>query len=336
MERMFGTEVRLLEEGDLKERPDVFQNEEDGYATAVQIMCWCMLHPEDDENPHYAFRNMNPDSERWAGIIRTGDTVMGVQKSAHHQDIAKVGDPFTHYGKLEEGVYGMSCEDPYLSWRFGIKEGEWKEGDILDLKLEYLPFAKIAHHEAQHPFYIGQMYHYTGTYEGKPVSGFGGLDRVYKTTSYQCDWVQRWFYVISGGMGIRPDGRKELFEASLYEGNGTGTALYWLEGEEPVFTDKVTMEAVWEKLDYAPEDDHTVTYREAVWRFADKVIHVKNRWGTKGFTERPRMEKVGQSQSFGTWYEGDEPYEHTDNFSFNENSDVTIESMEELGFKVIR
>ena len=99
-----------------------------------------------------------------------------------------------------------------------------------------------------------------------------------------------------------------------------------------MLTDKVSMETEWKRLPYV--DDGTCVYKNAVFRFAGKEFHFEGKWGTKGFTEKPRVEKHGQSQIFGTWYEGDTPYDHELSFGFSENMEAYDYKLEKLGFEV--
>ena len=48
-----------------------------------------------------------------------------------------------------------------------------------------------------------------------------------------------------------------------------------------------------------------------------------------------RIDRTGLSQVYGTWYEGEEPYEHDLWFTYNEASHCPREVIEEMGFKVL-
>ena len=96
--------------------------------------------------------------------------------------------------------------------------------------------------------------------------------------------------------------------------------------------EEVINEGVWERLPYV--DDDTVVAVDNIWRFGGKVFHVKGRYGAKGFTGRPRFDRHGQSQVFGSWYEGDIEYRHRIFNTFSENMDAYAASMKERGFQV--
>ena len=174
----------------------------------------------------------------------------------------------------------------------------------------------------------------TGTYEGKPIQALGCFDRLFAPNGDRGAIIgTATHYVWSYYAGIRQDGRKECAYLNIHSRNGHGVAAYWLEGEEPVLTDEVTLECDWQRLPYAEPGDDTLSYTNAVWRFAGKEIHFTGKWGSKGFTAQPRLSRVGQSQSFGSWYEGKTPYEHKLFHTINENMGANIESIRKMGFE---
>ena len=120
----------------------------------------------------------------------------------------------------------------------------------------------------------------------------------------------------------------ERGEEVFYE--GYSTFYYYIDGEEPILTDHVTMEAEWEHLPYV--NDGTCVFKDAIFRFCGKEFHFEGKWGCKGFT--PRVEKHGQSQIFGTWYEGKIPYRHRVYLTFGENMEAYDVKLKELGFDV--
>jgi hypothetical protein len=81
-------------------------------------------------------------------------------------------------------------------------------------------------------------------------------------------------------------------------------------------------------------DDGTVMYKDALFIVGNKKIHFEGKWGTKGFLNEPRLEKHGQSQMFGTWYEGKERYRHRVYYTFTENMEAYDENLKSYGFDV--
>ena len=331
---------------DFSYRPGIYQNDVDGNAILTIFSNYGILFPEGDtENPLFYFRHLNVDSVRWAGIIKLGKGFDAPQISAHHRDIAQAGDRVNPYGKLSEKplVYGMRGidkpfeiayhEDGSVTW----KEGE--NGSILNVKCTPFPYALFTHKTSimRAPIWLQTAMSVEGTYEGKPVVGLGCHDRTFIAENATQDslWAAGCtIYCCANYSGIREDGRKESFFAQLDVANKEkGIVFYYLEGEEPIVTDKVTLETEWHHLPYAPNDP-TCVYKDATWRFADKEIHFHAKWGAKGFTEKPRMEKLGYSHCFGEWYEGKTPYKHIYENTFTENMEAIDKRIKEAGYVV--
>lgn len=344
-------EVKKLTIKDLELAPEMFKNENDGNAVVGKMAQYAQFSVEGIDTPVYYFRNVNPDSQRWSGISRFGDGPLEPQEGLHGQDLAQEETPTRKYRKVSENpiAYEIETENPYSLIRFeddgqgGIvgtfKEGE--NGSILDLTVHPFPVAMISHANEKQPapyFQVNTIIE--GTYMGKPVKGMGGFDRTYVVdrvegnkeeeeknyaSTYRCSCA---LY-----SGLREDGRKECVYALITDENGKGVGMYYIDGEEPIVTDQVHLDADFYYLPYV--DDNTVVYTKATWRIGSKTIHFDGKWGTKGFTAYPKVEKHGQSQCFGTWYEGDVPYEHVISHTFNENSgDAYADRIEALGFVI--
>lgn len=332
---------------DLALKPAVFQNETDGYGELMQYACWIMLFPDGvEEKPLYFMRNFNVDSFRWMGIINPGDTVVDHQTEAHVHDLAQGDARVTPY-HLEDpdtDTYVICSEEPYAFYSFSPKGGHWVEGRdgcVFDLTFEPMGFSSIEH--VNSPRGSGVLLNpvmVTGTYEGRPVKGMGGWDRTFRPQNMTAaDTNKRSFaYITSYLNGIREDGRKELVYTliSTYGGrNGKGIGIYCIDGEEPVVTDQVYLEnGVFRRLPYLPEGDHTVALAAGTWKFGGKEFHLDCRWGGKGYTAGPRIERIGQSQTYGRWYEGKEPYKQELYGFFTELMDVSEELVTALGFTV--
>ena len=176
-----------------------------------------------------------------------------------------------------------------------------------------------------------------GTYEGKPVKGLGCHDRTFLSNGAPQEslWAAGCTtYCCANYSGIRPDGRKESFFAQFdVARKNYGLVFYYLEGEEPILTDKLSLETEFYHLPYAPGDP-TCVYKDGVWKFADKEIHFHAKWGAKGFTATPRIEKLGYSHCFGEWYEGKTPYKHIMENTFTENMDCLDYRLKEAGYRV--
>lgn len=330
-----GVDLRRLTADDLSYQPKCF--ERDGHAELYRHLSWCILFPQDDTNPHYYMRNMEPDYYRWGGIVRLGDGPLSCQTSRHHSDIAQDDTRTSVYRKISDDpiTYEMRSEKPFTEFRYTETGATWKEADVFDLKVEYFPYTIFVHTNSpqQIPYWHTHCL-LTGTYEGKPIQALGCFDRLFAPNGDRGAIIgTATHYVWSYYAGIRQDGRKECAYLNIHSRNGHGVAAYWLEGEEPVLTDEVTLECDWQRLPYAEPGDDTLSYTNAVWRFAGKEIHFTGKWGSKGFTAQPRLSRVGQSQSFGSWYEGKTPYEHKLFHTINENMGANIESIRKMGFE---
>lgn len=334
--KYFGVDIRKLTIDDFSYQPKCFSR--DGNATLYRHLNWCIFMPENDTNPHYYMRNMEPDHYRWGGIVRLGDGPLSTQTSAHHTDIAQEDTKTSIYGKISENpdIYEMRSEDPFTEFRYSENFATWKEGDVFDLKAEYFPYSIFIHTDSPQEIpYWHTFCLITGTYEGKTVRTLGSLDRLFAPNNDRNAIIKpATQYVWSYYAGIRKDGRKECAYLNIRKQNGCGVAAYWLEGEDPVLTDEVTLECDWQRLPYTNPEDDTLGFTKAVWKFADKEIRFTGKWGSKGFTATPRLSRTGQSQSFGTWYEGKEPYEHEIFHATGENMGANIEQIKKMGFKI--
>lgn len=352
MKSNYNFEVRKLTIDDLELEPDCFKGEQDGNAIWGKAAQYAQFFVEGIKNPVYYFRNVEPDKQRWAGIIEFGDGPLDYQKGLHDKDLAQETASTLKYRKVSDcpKTFEIESLEPYSLLRFmddgngGViaefKEG--KDGSIIDLKIEPFPVCVISHSNEEQPspyFQVNTIV--SGTYMGKPVKGMGGFDRTFLPNRIQDneeavekDYAATYRCTCALYSGIREDGRKECVYALITNDNGKGLGMYYIDGEETIVTDEVYLDADFQHLPYV--DDGTVVYTEATWKIGPKTIHFNGKWGTKSFTAQPKLDKHGQSQCFGTWYEGDTPYEHVIEHTFNENTgDAFAERMSEMGFKIL-
>ena len=332
-------EIRKQVADDFDPRPQCYANDNDEYAELLMFAAYGMLFCDGiDKKPIYFMRNFNQDSYRWAGIINLGDDPLCPQTSLHHIDIAQKEAIVEPYSKISDhpSEFRIASSDPFSEYRFYEGGARWKEADIFDLKVEPFPYAFISHKNSPQKFcFFHQFAILSGTYEGKPVLGMGGYDRSYSPKGKEAQTLQEaMVYIGCVYSCIREDGRKESMYASILDKNGYGVGYYFIEGEEPILTDEVYLEAEWHHLPYA-SDDPTVVFTDAIWRFGGKEFHFNGKWGAKGYTPTPRLEKIGQSHVYGTWYEGKTPYKQTLYYTWNENMEVTDERIRKMGWKVV-
>ena len=341
-----GIDVRKFTAADLDPKPECYQNEIDGYAGLVTFTSYAMLFPNGvDEKPIYFMRNSNADSFRWMGVINLGDGPLDYQTSAHHEDLAQADARVSPYQKVSDDpvAYEIKSDYPYSYRRYSEEGCIWKEGEngsVFDLKYEPLPYAIFEHKDSpRRGLFWLQGAIVSGTYEGKPVAGMGGFDFTYlEDGGDHIKHDNTLAYVVSLLLSVREDGRREIAYACIPVepgGNGNGEAYYFIDGEEPIVTNEVCLEADWRRLPYLLEGDHTVVMVDGVWKFGGKEFHVNGKWGAKGFTAKPRLERIGQSQCFGTWYEGKEPYKQKMYHVITESMSASEENITKMGFKVI-
>jgi hypothetical protein len=320
-------------------KPEVFDNDYDGHSVLSLADIIAMLFPNGDttQKPILYIRHtdMIKNQYRFGDIVELGDNPLDVQKGVYHEDeIAQAKTSISEYHQLAGNKYGFTSENPYSELAFNEDYWTAKEGNVFSIKGDGWPKTIFEHQSMYH--HVATMIRaatVSGIFEGKSYFGLGEHDRLFIPTEVNgFDGITNNFgYVYMNMMGIREDGRREQCLISL-EFSGKIFAYYYIDGEEPVLTDHVIMEAEWEHLPYV--DDGTCVYRNATFRFCNKVFHFNGKWGTKGFTPKPRVEKHGQSQIFGTWYEGETPYRHRVFLTFGENMEAYDHKLTELGFDV--
>ena len=319
-------------------KPSVFHNQRDDDAEVALCDPFGCIYVEGEEKPRYFMRHALIDQYRFGGVIELGDGPLDVQKSGDCDDFHQKGEITDTYRKLEgtnedDFVYGFGTEEPYSKYRFYKDHATFEEGkDVLKIRADYISDAIIDHQCA-----FGNLpeiffpSHFTGEYRGKKIEGLGHYAMNYKLSHKHENILASLGYISLSAMGVREDGKLEMAFIAVDQ-SGTAGAYYKLEGEPIISTSEVEMEADWYHLPYV--DDGTCVFKNATFRFCGKEIHFEGKWGTKGVTPVPRVEKHGQSQIIGTWYEGDKPYKHKLSMTFVENMEAYDYKLEKMGFKV--
>jgi len=322
--------------------PECFNNAFDGYANLSVIDAYGMFFPNGDttKKPFIYFRHTDviKNKHRFAGLLDLGDDYLSPQKGVHHFDeVAGSETPVTPYGKVSENplIFGFKSEGKFVDYQFHKDFFKIKEGDFFNVKAEPWNFTIYDHQSIiRNVSLIFQPSTFLGSFDDNPVIGLGSYDRFCMKQNIKSFEEIKMEYMSFSGMGIRDDGRKELALVSVsINDSGKIVAYYYLEGEQPIITDHVIVEADWTRLPYV--DDGTCTFKNATFSFCGKEIHFEGKWGSKGFTQKPRLEKHGQSQVFGTWYEGNTEYKHRIFYTFVENMGAFDYKLKELGFNVI-
>lgn len=326
-------EFRKLTLDDIGRVPPVFDTEANGYPRLALVDMYGFLFPDGaDEKPIWFVRHCGPDNVRFGAFHRPGDGFLSVQEPLHLADIAQRDAQVDGYRRVDVNAYGISAHEPWFDYRFALDAVTCREADILDLQADPFPYAILKHADPTTSVStITQSCLLAGTYEGNPITGIGNFELVYVPQDERRELNDFFSYVYANDVGVRTDGRKEI--ARIYFSlDGHSSGFYWLEGEDPVISDDVQMDAEWVRLPYV--DDDTCIYRDATWRFGGKEIHFTGLWGAKGLTAYPRLEVQGQSQVLGHWYEGSVPYEHSVSMTFHENMDVFAPKLAAGGFTV--
>ena len=322
--------------------PVQFANAFDDHAKVVLLDHYCSLFPQADtaNKPYIYFRHTDVarNKYRFGNIVDLGDEPFVVQKGVlHPEESATSETPIDQpYGWIENGVLGFESKDK-VSARYYRSHATIKEGDYLDLTA--YPWEGFTLYDHQSTYEncscVFQPSTYVGCLDGQPVIGLGSFDRLCMKQHTEGGFgTVPLAYIAISLMGIRKDGRREFCNASLGLSEGARSIVaYKIDGDEMIITDEVSLEADWMHLPYV--DDGTCVFQNAILRFNGKEIHFEGKWGTKGFLKKPRIERHGQSQIFGTWYEGSEPYEHRLYYTFVENMEAYDKNLKRFGFDVI-
>lgn len=323
--------------------PECFNNAFDGYAKLALHDVYGMFFPNGDatQKPFIYFRHTDvvKNKYRIGSFLELGDDYLATQKGVYHFDeVADADTPIKPYGKISDNptIYGFSSEKKFVECRFYEDHFTMKEGDFFDIKAEPWNYTIYDHQSTyKNSSVVFQPSTFIGAFEGKPVIGLGSYDRFcIKRDVNGFDDIPLEYITLSA-MGIRDDGRKEaVFITASLNDTGKTIAYYFLDGETPIITDHVSIEADWTRLPYV--EDGTCIFKDATFSFCGKEIHFEGKWGTKGFTQKPRVEKHGQSQVFGTWYEGKTPYNHRIYYTFVENMGAYDYKLKEFGFDIIK
>ncbi len=326
----------------IEDVPPEFNNPYDDYAKVVLLDSYCMLFREanTDNKPIMYFRHTDvaKNKYRFGNIVELGDGPLDVQKGVLHVDeVADSNTPIdVPYGKVEDDVLGFESKGKvvqrYYKDRVTIKEGDY-------LELTAYPWKGFTTYDHQSTYEncscVFQPSTYMGILDGKPIMGLGSYDRLcMKNHTAGGFGTVPLSYIAFSAMGIKEDGRREFCFASIGLSKEARTiATYQIDGETPIVCDSVEVEADWVKLPYV--DDGTCVFKKATIYFGGKEFHFIGKWGTKGFLKEPRIEKHGQSQIFGTWYEGNTEYKHRLYYTFVENMEAYEDNLKAIGFNVV-
>jgi hypothetical protein len=197
------------------------------------------------------------------------------------------GDP-DKLGLPNEWTYEASSPSgsPTMLYRTGTQGNHVIEGDILDLRAEYLPFATAITPPGVFAPYFTWAAIYRGTLMGMPVWSMGGSDRFYDPTALGAAFSE--FYVAFVFSGVHPDGRREWGQVYIVDNKSFG--VYVKDGERPIVSNNVKLNAVYVSN---PADPTDIAPRELTASFEGKELH----WTGTSTAIPP------STDFFGPWYE---------------------------------
>lgn len=328
-------EFKKMEEDYLLMEPQTFQNARDRYAVLTLNPFYCQFMHEG--RPFFYYRHSNPDGTRFVGIIEGGDGPFDLQKGGYTKELPcpNRNDAYVAYRKTSDDpiVYSFQSPDGKLDIGYGIDQSYVQEGDILSFTLDHFPYVAIDHANGwPNQSVIYQEGIVNGTFLGKPFKGAGGFGKSYTIKAVAEGGFQFAYGNFNTELaGVRKDGRREEAVIDICFAGGV-FAYYWLEGEEVVSSDEVEVETVFYHLPYM--NDGTCMYKDIIFRFGGKEIHFEGKWGIKGFTAEPRLDKSGQAEVLGVWYEGTQAYEHEVSYGLCEIQGAFDEDLKKMGFTV--
>jgi hypothetical protein len=177
------------------------------------------------------------------------------------------GDP-DHLGLPNEWTYELGSPPgaPTMLNRFGTQGNHVIEGNILDLRGEYLPFATAITPPGVFAPYFTWAAIYRGTLMGMPVWSMGGSDRFYNPTALGAAFSE--FYIAFVFSGVHQDGRREWGQVYIVGNQSFGA--YYKDGEVPVVSNNVQLEAVYVSNPANPND---IAPQSLTASFEGKQIH---------------------------------------------------------------
>ena len=320
--------------------PQVFDNDFDGHAKLVLFDVYGTFYPNHETKPVFYFRHTDiaKNKYRFANIMELGDGPLSIQKgSLYPKQLADQTTPMNEYRKISNQplIYGFDSTEPLVQYRLDEDCLQVKEGNFFTLKAEPWPITIYDHQSTYiNSSVIFQPSTWSGQMGGKPFVGLGSYDRFCMKKDAGSFSDVPLAYTSLCMMGIREDGRKEMvFLSGSYNADGKTIAVYYIDGETPISADHFEFEADWYRLPYVT--DETCIFKTAIVRFGGKEFHFDGKWGTKGFTDQPHIEKHGQSQIVGTWYEGKTAYTHRLSNCWSENMGAFADNLRAWGFDVI-
>jgi len=184
------------------------------------------------------------------------------------------GTPDRVYGRIEgdpdglglpgEWTYETSADSPRMLYRAGTQGMRVIEADVLDVTAEYLPLATAVNPPGVFAPYFTWSAEFSGTYRGEEVRFMGGSDRFYSREAIADLIASPEPYSAFVFSGVGSDGRREW--GSAYQVGAKSFGMYCRDGQEPVVSNDVDMDATYVS---DPADPSRVAPQEATWTLAE-------------------------------------------------------------------
>ncbi|MCD8016230.1 MAG: hypothetical protein LUE97_00200 [Oscillospiraceae bacterium] len=298
-------------------------------ATLGRYYTWLIYRDDPALPPISGLRIMNRDGFLSPlGMVRMGDTplthqtILPITNKTHGRGPAQYLPSETQESAK---VYEAKGTDPDVLVQYADRWARIKESDIVDIQLDYTPYGLVVYPDCPFPgsAYLLQHLIGHGTIEGKEYKILGACDRLVGDFSPHRLKIPMVYF---SSVGIREDGKVE--NACFTIVGDDRFMLYCVEGEKPIALPDFDAQLKWELVPYMPDKD-TYTVTEATYRFADREIHYKAKWGFSGNCDEMQDVK-GFSQSSGIWYTGPTEYKHEPDFSWVESWEATREQLEKF------
>lgn len=186
----------------------------------------------------------------------------------------------------------MSAGEPKSIYRASSRGARTIEGDIFDASWEYMPYAVCIDPPGAAGPYFTWASTLKGTFQGHPLAQTAGCDRMYGDGAI--DYITTVPTHALVGSAISDNGVREMVVAYVL-GDKRSFAMYWKDGQEPVVSEEVEMQA---RYVANPDNPNMIAPAEATFRFGGVEI---------SWTSQYLATSVGVINHFGVWRERNSP-----------------------------
>ncbi|MVU80813.1 hypothetical protein GPX89_26610 [Nocardia sp. ET3-3] len=281
-----------------------------GIAAPLELFFWWGYVRLPDRRPILLVRLMTPAGSLEVAHGETGDGMFGRQTPLQPTGFggaalyrAVDGDPegFT----TDPTTWEMTGESPRMLYRTSSKRAHVIEGDFFDTTWDYMPRTMCVTPPGPMGPYFSGAATVSGTYLGQSVSYNGGFDRMYGAGAV--DFVTSSPFIYLAFSGVGPDGRREW--GAVFVAGDKGAAMYCRDGDEPVTSTEVRLEARYAR---DPGNPSRISPSHAIFRFADKEIQYVAKHGAAVSTYYDLLTSIYPIvNTEGNWRERNSPPQFT-------------------------